>query len=762
MLRDAVRTYRLRCGLSQEDLASRAKVDVKTVRNIEAGRGTPRPATMRMLADALELEAAERRDFYSLASPGPPGPAPEEPGQSGVPAQLPADVCGFTAREAELAQLDQLLHTRPGAVVISAVAGTAGVGKTALAVHWAHRVADRFPDGQLYVNLRGFGPGPSAAPAEAIRGLLDSLGVPGHRMPQSTEAQVALYRSLLSGKRVLVLLDNARDAVQVRPFLPGSCTALVVVTSRNQLTSLVAAEGAHPLRLDLLTAGEARELLAVRLGRARVAAEPEAAGEIVAACARLPLALAIAAARARQTGFSLATIAMELSAAHERLDALDAGDATSQMRAVFSWSYTALSPPAARLFRLLSLHPGPHLSATAAASLGGCALSETCRLLRELTQATLLTQHAPGRYGWHDLLHTYATELVTRHEPESARRAAMTRLLDHYTRTAHEAARLLHPHLDPISLPLCPVTPGSGQEPFACYEEAVAWLGAECPAVLAVQRQAAAQGYDVQSWQLAWALSTFLDRQGRWTQLAEAWQIAVAAADRIADPVARAHARRRLATADIRLGRYARADAHLHEALDLYGEAGDRAGQAHAHDDFALLRERQGRPGAALEHTQHSLDLHRAAGHRRGVASALNNAGWYCAQLGDYSQAVSHCERALDDFQRLRDSEGEAAAWDSLGYAYHHSGRHVEACRCYQRALVLRRSLDDRFNEAETLTHLGDIHDAAGNPAAARSAWQQARDILTDLDHPDADQVRARLARAQRRGLDTADTTGGR
>ena len=301
-----------------------------------------------------------------------------------------------------------------GTVVISAIDGTAGIGKTAVALHWAHRVADRFPDGQLYVNLRGFDPaGSPMAPAEAVRGFLDAFEVPAERIPINLEAQAALYRSLVSGRRILVVLDNARDVGQVRPLLPGSPGCVVVVTSRNHLTSLITVEGARPLTLDLLPVEEAAELLARRLGSGRLAAEQQAVEEIIALCAQLPLALSIVAARAAaHPGFPLAALAAELRDARGGLDGFTSGDLTTDLRAVFSWSYQRLGTPAARLFRLLALHPGPDIAIPAAASLAALPAHEVRNLLAELSRSHLLEEHIPGRFAFHDLLRAYATELV--------------------------------------------------------------------------------------------------------------------------------------------------------------------------------------------------------------------------------------------------------------------------------------------------------------------------------------------------------------
>jgi tetratricopeptide (TPR) repeat protein len=698
-----------------------------------------------------ELRAVQQALLHNRPLPAPTALPALATNPPVVRAQLPADVRGFAGRADHLARLDALLDGAaagaPPTVVISAVSGTAGVGKTALAVHWAHRVAHRFPDGLLYVNLRGFDPGGQTMdPAVAVRGFLDALAVPPERIPSSPHAQAALYRGLLAGKRVLVLLDNARDAEQVRPLLPGTPTALAVVTSRNQLTPLVAADGAHPLTLDVLPPDEARELVLRRLGAARVAAEPQAVQEIIAGCARLPLALTIAAARAAtHPDFPLTAIAAELVEAGDRLDALDAGNPATRVRAVFSWSYTALTPPAARLFRLLGLHPGPDTSAAAAASLAGHPLPQARTLLAELTRASLLTEHTPGRYTFHDLLRAYATDLTHSHDPDDQRRAATGRLLDHYLHTAHAADRLLDPHADPPTLPLAPPTPGTTPEHLADHGQAMAWLTAERSTLLAAAAHASSGGFDTQTWQLAWALDTFLYRRGHWHDLAAAWQAALDAARRLGDQPAQAQAHRLLTWADIRLGRHQDTHTHLRCALDLYAQAGDRLGQAHTHLDLGSMWERQGRPDEALGHAQQALELFLDADHRLGQARALNVAGWFHALLGDHTRALDDCGQALALFQQLGDRDGEAATWDSLGYAHHRLDHHSQAADCYQHAIGMFRDLGDRHEEADTLNRLGDTYHAARDAAGARIAWQHAVEILTDLDHPDADAVRTKL-----------------
>lgn len=567
-----VRGHRRRQGLSQEELAEAAGVNARSIRKIETGRtDVPRPATARLLADALKLSGDDRDRFLRTAAGESAVP------DATVPRQLPADVYGFSGRVAELDELDAMLPnsgSRPSAVVISAIGGTAGVGKTALAVHWAHRVADQFPDGQLYVNLHGFDPSDRVMqPAEAVRGFLDALGVQRGQIPAATQAQYALYRSLLAVRRMLVVLDNARDAEHVRPLLPGTATALVVVTSRNQLTSLVAAEGARPLSLGLLSAQDARELLAGRVGAGRVAGEPQAVDSIIAACARLPLALAIAAARAAQTGFPLATLATELGEAGRRLDTLDAGDPVTQVRTVFSWSYRTLSPSAARLFRLLGLHSGPDISVAAAASFAGCPLGEARELLTELVRLSLLTEHTPGRYTRHDLLRAYATELANAEDSDADRQNALIRLLDHYTHTAYAANRHLNPTRPAIMLPLTDPDPTVSVEHFAGYQQAMDWLSAEHEVLVATVRHtgsASDAGFDTRAWQLVWSMNNFLYHRGYRQCQVDVWQYALDSAHRLGDKAAQADAHRYLADTFMELRRFDDARRHWQRALEIF------------------------------------------------------------------------------------------------------------------------------------------------------------------------------------------------
>ena len=553
-----------------------------------------------------------------------------------------------------------------------------------------------------------------------------------------------MYRSLLVGKRMLVLLDNARDVDQVRPLLPAGPGCLVIVTSRNQLTSLVATEGASPLTLDVLTDAEAQELLSRRLGLERIADDPRAAGALIQLCARLPLALSIAAARTySQPWLSLAALTADLRDARSRLDALDAGHATANVRAVLSWSYDQLDPTAARLFRLLGLHAGPDVSAPAAASMAGLPLDEGRRGLGELTKAHLLAEHVPGRFSCHDLLRVYAAELTQSADTEAERRAATRRMLDHYLHTAHSAALQLRPTSRPLTL--AAFKPGAQPESISDAGQALAWFEAERLVLMAATGRALEAGFDTHAWQLAWTLSKFLDMRGRWHDWAVTEQIALAATQRLGDREAQAFAHQRFGYASARIGRYEDAHAHLGLALSIHNERGDHAGQAYVHNSLAITLSHQGRNGEALGHARQALKSYTAADDRPGQAQALNSVGWLSAVVGDHQQALSHCEQSLDLFRDLGFAEGEASALDSLGYAHQQVGQHAEATVCYRQAIELHRQAGSRWAAADALGHLGDTCHAAGKAEEARVSWEEALVILEDLRHPQADQIRAKL-----------------
>ncbi len=669
-----------------------------------------------------------------------------------IPAQLPHSVAGFSGRQAEIDWLNGLMPSSPddtaGTVVIAALAGTAGVGKTALAVHWAHQIRDRFPDGQLYMNLRGFDPGGAAMePTEAIRVFLDTFAVPPDRIPVDLDAQAALYRTMLADRRMVIILDNARDAAQVRPLLPGAPTCLVLVTSRNRLLSLAVADGARLLEIDLLPTAQARGLLANRLGEARVAAEPAAVDAIIDACAGLPLALSIVSAHvSANSRLSLQDQVEELRKSRGGLYGLNVGDKHTDLRDVFSWSYHALSPQAQRLFRLLGLHEGPDFGASAAASLGGLPPAEATAVLAELTSAHLLTERARGRFAFHDLLRAHARELADRLDTAGDRRAAVHRLLDHYLCTAYRAHELLGPsHDDAISI--APPGPLVTADELGDHREALAWFTREYQVLLAALRQATVSGCDIHAWQLAWAMASFFERRGHWHDAVASQQYALDAANRLGDPHAQAICHGRLAYAYADLRRYAEAAGQLEQALELYQQLGDHTGQAQTHRSLALVLDREARYEAALDHAEQALGLFQTAGHRTGQARALNALGWFHIQLGRHQEGLAYCQQALDLQKEIDDQFGQADTLDSIATAYSALGNDHQAIAHYQQAVVLYREFGHRHSEADTLATLGDLHLANGSVAAARDAWEEALRTLDELGHPGAQQVREKLTK---------------
>jgi len=744
-----------RCGQQAAALAAyrQARRQLTDNLGIEPGPGLRELNHKILHADRALLPAPAPR--AASTSQPPPRPATNSRGGGGggaagarPPSMLPAAVAGFAGRSAELAALSAMPARAGAPVLITAIGGTAGVGKTALAVHWARQHAAWFPDGQLYANLRGFGPADPLPPAEALRVFLDTLGVPATQIPASLEGRQALYRSRLAGQKILILLDNARDPAQVRPLLPASPTATVVITSRNDLASLIVADGAHPITLDVLTHTEAQQMLTHRLGPHRVTAEPAAAADLINLCARLPLALAITAARAAaHPTLPLTALATELRDTTTRLDALATthtpGDEATDARAVLSWSYQQLAPATARMFRLLALHPGPDITAPAAASLTATDPPQATRQLRELTRGCLLTEHTPGRYTLHDLLRAYATEQTHTTDNHQTRHQTTKRILDHYLHTAHTAAQLMQPHR---GLPtLGPVRRGVTPERLTNHQQALAWFEAEHRVLLSAVSLAADTGLDTCAWQLPWAMTSFLDWRGHWHEWAAVERTALAAAIRLGDKTAEAMARRGTAAVCARLGDHEQARIHLAECLGLYRQLGDRAGEARVQQDLSGEAEQQGLYADALGHAERALALFRATADRAGEANALNSIGWCHAQLGNPRQARPFCQQALSLYRELGNRYCEAHIWDSLGYAEHQLGRLADAVDCYQHALSLFQEVGDRFGEAEILAHLGDTRQAAGDQPAAQDAWRRALAILDDLHHPDADQVRARL-----------------
>ncbi|EOD68052.1 AfsR/SARP family transcriptional regulator [Amycolatopsis vancoresmycina] len=675
---------------------------------------------------------------------------PDGAGRAPVPRQLPAPPRPFTGRVAELAELTAAMRDQaePGrTVVTSAIGGTGGIGKTWLALHWAHRHIDRFPDGQLFVNLRGFDPTGDPLPAQtAVRGFLAALHVEPSAIPAELDAQVGLYRSLLAGKRMLLVLDNARDLAQLEPLLPGSPGCAVLVTSRNRMSGLVTAHGAHPLTMDVLPESAARQLLQARIGTQRPAAEPGAVTELVACCGGFPLAMGIVAAQAlAHPQFPLAALAAELRDAATRLAALDDPEQGAGVPAVLSWSCRALTPGQARVFGLLGLAPGPDIGLPAAAALTGLPLDEVRRELRALDQVSLVHQHVPGRWRMHDLVRLYAANRAREDQPPADREAALRRVVAFYLHTADAADRFLDPHRPPIRLD--PPAPGCLPHPLPDATAALAWFDTEQACLLAAHRVAISNEWHRTVWQLACAVYTFHFRRGHRHDLLAVFQAGASAAEHLPDPVSQIRAHLRLGRAYADLGRLDEAIDHLRRALAVACLHDDRANQALAHHALARAREQRGESRPALEHATHALNLFRTLDDPVWHAATLNLVGWISAQLGEYEQARRNCQAALVLQRRHQDLDGEAITLDSLGYIDHHTGRNRQAVCHYQQALTLRRAIGHTYEVARTLDAVGRPYAALGRADRARAVWREAVELYRQLGRgEDAERVQRQVA----------------
>jgi tetratricopeptide (TPR) repeat protein/transcriptional regulator with XRE-family HTH domain len=721
------------------------------------------PAEQRALATARDrVEEAARRTRGRGRTAGPGQAPPAAAGSGAVPHQLPAPPDTFTGRARELALVDEALG---GAGGVCAIGGMGGVGKTWLALHWAHTRRDLFPDGELHVDLRGFDPaGRPLEPEAAVRGFLAGLGVPPEEVPAGPEAQAALYRGLTAERRMLVLLDNAVDTAQAAPLLPGGSGCTVLVTSRRRLTGLVAAHGARAVDVGVLPADDAREVLVRRLGRARLRAEPRAAADLLASCAGLPLALGITAAcAATHPDLTLTALAAELRDDAHRLDALDGGEPGSDLRAVLSWSGRSLSPAARRGFALLGLAPGPDVTPAAAARLLDLPPAAARALLRELDHAHLVQRGATERYRMHDLLKLHAAEQAQEHATPAESRAAAGRLVDFHTAAACAAARVLAPHQAPLPAlgdPAPGEPPPGDPEPPADEAAAMAWFDAEHAGLLAAQRSAAGHGFDAQACRLAWALDPYHRRRGHFGAQAAAWQLAVDSAERLGDRAVQIQARQMLGDACALLGRTGDALRHLSRALELAEEAPeyaedteDTAGTAllaEIHHSLGGAWERHGDDRRALEHALRALDGFRALDDAYRQARALNGVGWLRTRLGDHAGARDDCLAALALLRRHpadRRQLGESSTLDSLGCVAHRLGEYDAAAGYFGQALAICRTQGHSHLEADVLRHRAAALLDGGSPAEAADALLRARALLTAQHRlAEADEVARQLA----------------
>jgi tetratricopeptide (TPR) repeat protein len=704
-------------GLTQEELAARSGLSVRAIREMERGRSArPYQRSVRLLAQALSLTDAQHSELSVLARSGTDGTdvaAVTRLGQrelpNAVPRQLPAAVSCFTGRDAELAALTGLLDGQPGvrtpALVISAIGGTAGVGKTALAVQWAHMVARRFPDGQLYVNLRGYDTGEPVTAAEALAGFLRTLGVPGTDIPDDLEDRVRLYRSRLADRQVLVLLDNARDPDQVRPLLPGDAGCVAVVTSRDTLAGLVITDGARRLDLDVLPLADAVALLRSLIGP-RADQDSEAAAELAGLCARLPLALRIAAELAAVRGqVPLPDLVAELAAG--RLDGLDAGEDRADVRAVFSWSLRQLDQSAAAAFTLTGLHPGEDLDVHAAAALIGTTADQARRLLGQLQRASLLQAVGPGRYAMHDLLRAYAAERAAEREPETERRSALQRLFDYYLAAAAAAMDILYPaeaHRRPRIQASAVAAP-----PMHGDADARAWLDSERANLAAVSAHCVAQRWPRYVTDLAATLFRYLISGSHLPEAHAIYCNALDAARLSGDLAAEAETLNGLGGIAVMKGQGRNAAGHYQAALERYRLCGDRAGEARALHNLGITDKESHDYRSAACYYRQAIAAFEDAGDGLGAARALAYLAAAETELGSYEEAAEHLRRALPVLQEAKDPTGEADALGRIGMLNLRCGQLDEAAAFFEQALAIYRSLDHPGGVAAGLCNLGEV-----------------------------------------------------
>ncbi|MFE7224592.1 BTAD domain-containing putative transcriptional regulator [Nocardioides sp. NPDC057577] len=695
----------------------------------------------RVLRDELGVEPSKDvRDLQLRIIEGDdPEPAPARTYEEIVPRQLPPVVAAFAGREDHLTALDDLvangnIDEGGRSVVISAIAGTAGIGKTTLALYWAHRTTSRFPDGQVFVNLRGFDPCDALDPLDALGVVLEAFGVERSRQPQDIDGRAGLLRSKLAGKRVLLVLDNARDSEQVRSLIPGSPGCVTLVTSRNRLSGLVAEAGARPMELGLLDDEEAYELLAGRLGEDRLLAEPAAVERIIELCASLPLTLSVVAARAAvRPAHSLADLAEELG--ESRLDGFGGG--RGDLRATFSWSVQHLSDAAAGLFRLIGLHPGPTFTVLAAASLAGISRVRARRLLDELTEANLLTECAPGRFTLHDLLREYAADLATG-EPAEAREAAELRMIDHYVfsaRVVHSAYDPHQRHLDALE----PMRDGVTPEVIGDSVEALAWIGTQLPVISRVIEVAVARGLAPDRIVLlVGALERLLDLQGRWIELAALAETALPGVRRSVsqggDPAGLGVIHRAAGAACGRLGRVEDALDHLGRALDLATESADLVGEGKSLHRLATVATASGDHAGAAAYAARSAEVFARAGDPIRAAWTTGRLGLYEALDGAYEAGLGHCEAALAELRRVAPgyrSEGNVIA--TIGWIHQQLGSVDEAAGHFEEAVTKLRAAGDLPGLADALGHLAEARAALGKDEDAHCARAESASILAQL-----------------------------
>ncbi len=635
-----------------------------------------------------------------------------------VPRELPPDLTGFTGRTAQLARLEALLQHPGGQVLIVAVSGIPGVGKTSLAVHWAHRIRNRFPDGQLFIDLRGYAACPPANPSEVLTRLLPTFGVPPERIPDREDDAVAVYRSLVADKKLLLVLDDAASAEQVRPLLPGGNGSMVLVTSRHQLTGLMARDGALRMHLGELPPDEAQALLSRSLADDRTDVKPESVRQLAEVCGYLPLALRIAAANlAVHPGRTVSELVSQLRT-NDRLGVLTVpDDPRAAVRAAFDLSYLRLPETTRRVFRYLGLATGPDMDVEAVAALAGLEVTQARRHLDVLTSAHFVQEMSSGRYTLHDLLRVYANERAHREEPEAARAAAQTRIGDHWLCHVNAAMELLQPGM--VRLPLPAATSGTVRHTFDGADAALAWLEAERSNLVAAARDAAATGRHPVAWLLADALRGYFFMCGHTADWHNVATTGLAAATARGDPCGQAAAELSLSYLRLRQGRNSEAVAHAKSALRHARRGGWESGQMAGHNALGAAYIESGQLEKAADHLHRVATTARATGQSRGEASALGNLALICRDRGRLFASAKRGRRALELNNAVGSCAGQGRNHYLLGDVYHRLGNVDLGLHHYHEAALCFRKVGDGAFEGLALCGLATINRDTGDPAEA-------------------------------------------
>ena len=735
-----LRQLRTEAGLTQEELAEAASVTARSVSNLERGWvATPQKETVRLLADALCLADPARTEFEAAArSHSAPG------GVAAATRTLPRDIVSFTGRQRELRELMGAVTGAAdagGVVGIYAIGGMAGIGKTAFAVHAAHRLAGRFPGGQIFLSLHGHTPGQQPVdPADALASLLLTAGVAPAQIPPVLEARMALWRDRLAGQQLLLILDDAVGTEQVLPLLPGTGESLVLVTSRRHLSAL---DDATAISLDTLSAEEATGLLIRLAGRPGLGTGDPGVREITRLCGYLPLAIGMVARQLRHhPAWSVAGRAGDLAAAVDRLELMATENLS--VTAAFDLSYADLGPHLQRLFRRLGLHPGTEVNDYAAAALDGTELVVARRSLEALYDQYLLTEVTPGRYRMHDLIREHARGLANRQDPDRDRELATARLLDYYQHAAARAGALIARQGRPIPAAAKGAIPAAVPA-LADSEQALAWARAERASLLACLDHAASTGQHARVTTLTAALAGLLRGDGPWAEAITRHQAAVQAARHLGDRLGQANALSDLGAVQLATGDYPGAAQVLEQALDIYRDLGNRLGQAGALLYLGEVRRLTGDYPAAAQVLEQALDIYRDLGDRRGQANALISLGEVRRLTGDYPTAAQAQEQALDIYRDLGDRAGEAEALNESGTLHRVSGDLAQAEGCHRRALDLARAIAISWDEAHALAGLGRCALAAGHATQAEAFLRQALEIFQRIGAAEAPDLLAEL-----------------